>query len=198
MPQGFWSQWTQVGTDFVHKSNKTKIAAKPTTICTMQGCTNPAINAAIPGHTFRCIKHSKLKCSTEFCDTPAVKKGLCTKHGAYGTCATSECDTSAWSSHGFCFKHDKKVPEKGACKEPGCTTSKQNGLSGYCKKHSSSVSLCTYPGCSNQNHTGGFCMRHKDGILGSQLLRLWPQMKPMAEFATSFADWTIYAQGISE
>ena len=72
--------------------------------CSFSGCTTNAISIA----QGRCAKHgavTRAVCKMNGCTTPAKARGVCLKHGAYGTCQVDGCTTNARRGTPHCPTH---------------------------------------------------------------------------------------------
>ena len=87
--------------------------------CTFDGCTTTAQS----GFNHYCRKHGggskKTPCSVAGCITASIRKGLCAKHGACGTCQFAGCTTNAQRGSKHCYKHSgvKKKQSNSASKD---------------------------------------------------------------------------------
>ena len=91
-------------------------------------------------------------CISEGCTSHTKARGLCIKHGAYGTCSTAGCSTNA-QARGLCTKHGAK----GMCSVAGCSTNVQ--ARGLCTRHGGG-GKCSRRGCNRQAAARGLCFEH--------------------------------------
>ena len=91
-------------------------------------------------------------CTREGCTSHSKARGLCIKHGAYGTCKTIGCSTNA-QARGLCTKHGAK----GICKIAGCSTNVQ--ARGLCTKHGGG-GKCSHNACTKSAAARGLCFEH--------------------------------------
>jgi hypothetical protein len=121
-----------------------------------QGCTSGQKAAEIDQ---RCNLHSirvRPICKIKDCTMQVKAKGLCTMHGAFGSCTVEGCPSSAVSNTSLCAKHN--TTPKGKCSHDGCAKgARDNGL---CVAHGA-YGRCTHPGCPEVawNRTP-FCQKH--------------------------------------
>jgi len=120
--------------------------------CAAAGC---GTNATSTGQGL-CRKHhsSKVLCIVAGCKTAVQAKGLCYKHGAYGTCSAAGCGTNASTAGGPCRAHG---PPKPKCSVAGCTTAVH--ARGQCFKHSTAI-ICAAAGCRFKVRARGLCRKH--------------------------------------
>lgn len=102
-------------------------------------------------------------CTVEGCRSKVMARGLCIRHGAFGTCIAIGCTTNAVSwKRRLCWKHDPtKVKKK--CSVSGCTTWAH--ARGVCYVHSSikptrTKYTCCVPGCKSGEVKNYLCKAH--------------------------------------
>lgn len=109
-----------------------------------------------------CFVHDtilKVPCAVVGCSSNARLRGLCEKHGAYGTCTTARCSASARSG-GLCSKHKaKKVCIWKRCRTPAVSNDRCSRHGGGNRKQ------CNVPGCSTLSVRRGFCTKHRNTTL---------------------------------
>ena len=90
--------------------------------CSFGDCTSAARSGALR----RCCKRSggnTKVCSIKICTTLVQARGLCTKHGAHGTCQFDGCTASPRQGSQHCFVHGGGNHKP--CSVAGCTTTSQ-------------------------------------------------------------------------
>ena len=108
-----------------------------------------------------CRKHGSkaVACSVVGCSTNAAARGVCSKHGALGTCAFNNC-TTAVKARGRCTKHGGGSRKD--CKEEGCTA--RAAARGLCRKHGA-YGTCKFARCTTNAYSYGspYCSKHGGG-----------------------------------
>ena len=120
--------------------------------CSIDGCTTKAVSNGV------CFKHGAFgKCLVGSCSSNANgKSGFCWRHGGKdGFCTTLGCDAPCRTGKNVCSKHGAY----GTCAEHGCTANAKSVAKGMCYRHTAKV-LCSAKGCRNLMKAQGVCGRH--------------------------------------
>ena len=100
-------------------------------------------------------KYQRPECSYPYCETLAVRGGMCRKHGVKRICSAEGCWRQVQQG-GVCIFHGAVVNRK-ECEMEGCTTAANQY--GFCGKHGG-YTRCRESGCEKRALKGGWCLAH--------------------------------------
>eukprot|EP00729_Bicosta_minor_P010318 gene10318-biopygen12109 len=133
--------------------------AAPKNECKVNGCDTLVVARGL------CKKHGALGfCSFGNCKTAAASKGRCVRHGGGTAAPKNECKVNGCNNRevvrGLCIKHGAY----GTCTTKGCFATARQGPLQHCSKHGGGAyKPCSVAGCITTARRKGLCHKHGGG-----------------------------------
>ena len=130
-------------------------------VCSTVGC----VTSAVARSRGLCYKHGALGfCSFGNCKTAATSIGRCVRHGGGTAAPKNECKVNGCNNRevvrGLCIKHGAY----GTCTTKGCSATARQGPLQHCSKHGGGAyKPCSVAGCITTARRKGLCHKHGGG-----------------------------------